>query len=66
MIHGAVDPHPGPMFRDSLLPVLPQLEYAELERCGHYPWRERYAREEFWRVLRAWLAANLTTARSVS
>ncbi len=55
MIHGVADPHPGRMIRDSLLPVLPQLEYVEIERCGHYPWRERYAREPFYAVLNSWL-----------
>ena len=59
MIHGAVDPHPGPMIRDSLLPVLPRLEYVELDRCGHYPWRERFARDRFYEVLRSWLAKHL-------
>ncbi len=55
MIHGDYDPHPGPMIRDSLLPYLPQLEYRELARCGHCPWNERYARDEFFVVVREWL-----------
>jgi hypothetical protein len=50
------------MIRDSLLPVLPQLEYVEFQRCGHYPWRERFAREQFYQVLRAWLANHLLVA----
>ncbi|MEJ2210093.1 MAG: alpha/beta hydrolase [Anaerolineae bacterium] len=29
MVHGADDPHPGPMIRDGLAPYLPQLEYHE-------------------------------------
>jgi pimeloyl-ACP methyl ester carboxylesterase len=37
MVHGDYDPHPGHLIRDSLRPYLPQLEYRELERCGHYP-----------------------------
>jgi len=55
MLHGAVDPHPGPMIRSSLVPHLPQLEYREWERCGHYPWLEKAVREEFFIVLREWL-----------
>jgi len=55
MLHGEADPHPGAMIRDSLLPWLPQLEYRELPRCGHYPWRERGARANFFGLLRAWL-----------
>jgi pimeloyl-ACP methyl ester carboxylesterase len=55
MLHGAYDPHPGRMIHASLQPHLPQLEYMEWKKCGHYPWRERYAREEFFTVLREWL-----------
>lgn len=55
MLHGAVDPHPGPVIRRSLEPHLPQLEYREWERCGHYPWLERAVRDEFFVVLRGWL-----------
>jgi pimeloyl-ACP methyl ester carboxylesterase len=55
MLHGTVDPHPGRMIRASLEPHLPQLEYHEWERCGHYPWLERAVREEFFAVLREWL-----------
>ncbi len=59
MIHGSHDPHPGAMIRDSLLPHIRHLEYLELDRCGHEPWRERHAREEFFAVLREWLAKNV-------
>jgi pimeloyl-ACP methyl ester carboxylesterase len=59
MLHGAHDPHPGPLIRDSLLPHIPHLEYVELARCGHDPWRERHARDEFFNVLQAWLARRL-------
>jgi len=60
MVHGAADPHPGCMIRDSLRPFLAQLEYRELERCGHYPWRERAVRDEFVRQTREWLARFAT------
>jgi pimeloyl-ACP methyl ester carboxylesterase len=56
MLHGAFDPHPGRMTRDTLAPLLPRLEYREWERCGHYPWIERAVRTDFFRVLRGWLA----------
>jgi pimeloyl-ACP methyl ester carboxylesterase len=55
MLHGAVDPHPGTMIRDSLTPSIPHLEYHEWQRCGHYPWLERHAMEEFFELLKAWL-----------
>jgi len=57
MLHGAADPHPGRMILQSLRPWLPQIEYREWERCGHYPWRERAVREEFFAVLKTWLGA---------
>lgn len=60
MLHGAMDPHPGPMIRASLEPHLPQLEYREWERCGHYPWLEKAVRDEFFAVLRLWLAQQFT------
>ena len=56
MLHGALDPHPGRMIQASLAPYLPHLEYQEWERCGHYPWLERAVCEEFFAVLRMWLA----------
>ena len=56
MLHGAADPHPGPMIRASLEPHIPQLEYHEWERCGHYPWLEKAVRDEFFTLLRTWLA----------
>ncbi len=55
MLHGDHDPHPGRLIRDGLRPHIPHLEYVELERCGHTPWIERHAREEFFARLRACL-----------
>ncbi len=55
MLHGGADPHPGRMTYDSLAPFLRRLDYVELERCGHYPWLEKHARDEFFSVLRDWL-----------
>ncbi len=61
MLHGAFDPHPGQRIRASLEPLLPQLEYLEWKRCGHYPWLERAVRDEFLVVLNAWLARKLAS-----
>jgi pimeloyl-ACP methyl ester carboxylesterase len=63
MMHGDYDPHPGRMIRDSLLPFMPRLEYRELERCGHTPWLETFARDEFFAVLTQWLAAHARVDR---
>jgi pimeloyl-ACP methyl ester carboxylesterase len=66
MLHGAVDPHPGQMIRANLEPHLPQLEYVEWQRCGHYPWLERAVRGEFFAVLHEWLARRLAGPRFYS
>jgi pimeloyl-ACP methyl ester carboxylesterase len=55
MLHGSYDPHPGKMIRDGLRPFLQHLEYQELRRCGHAPWIEEYARDEFLALVRGWL-----------
>ncbi len=60
MLHGAQDPHPGEMIRASLAPYVPQLEYFEWQRCGHYPWLEKATRDEFFSVLRTWLTNQRT------
>jgi pimeloyl-ACP methyl ester carboxylesterase len=61
MLHGDDDPHPGRMIHASLQPWMPQLEYVSWARCGHSPWRERAAREDFFRTLKAWLRVSLAT-----
>jgi pimeloyl-ACP methyl ester carboxylesterase len=55
MLHGTDDPHPGRSTEAVLRAHLPQLEYRDWQRCGHYPWLERHVREEFVRTLREWL-----------
>jgi pimeloyl-ACP methyl ester carboxylesterase len=61
MLHGATDPHPGQMIRASLEPYMPQMEYVEWERCGHYPWLEGSTRDDFFRVLVRWLRQHSDT-----
>lgn len=63
MLHGDADPHPGAGTRDTLRRVMPQLEYVELARCGHLPWRERHARARFLDVVGSWLDAVTGTRR---
>lgn len=63
MMHGSHDPHPGRSTESTLRPYLPQLEYREWERCGHYPWLERHVSEEFVQVLREWLARTFAATQ---
>jgi pimeloyl-ACP methyl ester carboxylesterase len=62
MLHGDFDPHPGAMIHATLAPWLAHLEYCELARSGHEPWRERHARDEFFARLRTWLARHAEEA----
>jgi pimeloyl-ACP methyl ester carboxylesterase len=55
MLHGDYDPHPAHEIRDSLMPYLPQLEYVEMENCGHYPWIEKSQSGTFFPMLKSWL-----------
>jgi pimeloyl-ACP methyl ester carboxylesterase len=61
LVHGTFDPHPGRLIMESLQPYLPQLEYCELQHCGHYPWLERAAADAFFSLVREWLGGHLST-----
>ena len=52
-IHGDYDPHPAAGVRDSLAPVIRDFRFVLLEKCGHYPWRERAARDRFYSILKS-------------
>lgn len=58
MLHGDHDSHPGELIRAGLAPFIGQLQYRELRHCGHEPWAERQARDEFFTLLRAWLTSR--------
>ena len=50
-IHGDHDPHPlegikKPLEREGL-----DVKYFLLSKCGHYPWREKNAKEDFYKTL---------------
>ncbi len=63
MMHGDFDPHPGLLIRASLKAYLPGLEYCQFKHCGHYPWLERQAHQQFYAILRKWLAYSLMDGR---
>lgn len=62
MLHGDHDPHPGKQILAGLKPYLPNLQYMQLERCGHSPWNEKHARAPFFSHLEGWLAAHAADA----
>lgn len=51
LIQGAVDPHPSEGVIQPLRERNVDIKSYVLEQCGHTPWREKYDREEFARVL---------------
>ena len=50
-IHGEEDPHPVAGVREPLAGTPDGFRLVILPRCGHSPWRERQARDEFLRIL---------------
>ena len=53
VIHGAEDPTPVEGVVTPLRANLKNLKWYVLEKCGHQPWKERYARAQFWEIVKA-------------
>jgi len=51
-IHGDYDPHPAEGVREPLSRIIGDFRFHLLEKCGHTPWKERHAREEFYHILK--------------
>ena len=47
-IHGDYDPRPAQGIKNVLKKYVPSAQFILLNNCGHYPWYERQAREEFY------------------
>ncbi|MGC9349083.1 MAG: alpha/beta fold hydrolase [Anaerolineae bacterium] len=54
-IHGDYDPHPPEGVEKPLSRVLHDFRFHVLPKCGHRPWIERYARDQFYRTLKHYL-----------
>lgn len=52
-IHGDHDPHPAEGVRAPLATRMVDFRFILLTECGHKPWIERRAKDEFYRILRA-------------
>lgn len=50
-IHGDYDPHPAEGVQKPLSIVLKNFRFILLKNCGHVPWIERQAKDEFYQVL---------------
>jgi len=53
VIHGDYDPHPAEGVRLPLTERLTDFSFYLLEKCGHSPWKEKYAAERFYEILSA-------------
>ncbi|WP_320053201.1 alpha/beta hydrolase [uncultured Acetobacteroides sp.] len=50
--HGDYDSHPMVGVEQPLSERLSDFKMVKLAKCGHTPWNEKYAREEFFRLLK--------------
>jgi pimeloyl-ACP methyl ester carboxylesterase len=50
-IHGDYDPHPAKGVNEPLKRVIKDFQFVLLVKCGHTPWEELYAKEEFYRIV---------------
>jgi pimeloyl-ACP methyl ester carboxylesterase len=50
-IQGDYDAHPAEGIREPLTRVVKDFRFILLEKCGHYPWMEKQAREKFYEIL---------------
>ena len=51
-IHGDYDPHPAEGVQKPLSAFLKNFRFIMLKHCGHKPWVEREAKEQFFRILK--------------
>jgi len=59
VIHGDYDPHPAEGVYKPLSTIIRNFRFIGLEKCGHYPWREKQASEIFYKVLNQETAITL-------
>lgn len=50
-VHGVYDPHPAEGVEISLSRKIERFRMIRLEKCGHKPWIEKHAGDDFYRVL---------------
>jgi pimeloyl-ACP methyl ester carboxylesterase len=50
-IHGDYDPHPYEGVERPLSQILEDFRFILLKDCGHNPWLERHAKDNFYKIL---------------
>lgn len=51
IVHGDYDPHPLEGIEGPIRKLLNEVKVYKLEKCGHYPWLEKEARNDFFEIL---------------
>jgi pimeloyl-ACP methyl ester carboxylesterase len=51
-IHGEYDPHPYKGIEKTFSNILTNFKFFLLEKCGHCPWIEKNARDNFYNILK--------------
>jgi pimeloyl-ACP methyl ester carboxylesterase len=54
-IHGNFDPHPYQGIQEPLATVIDNFTFILLDKCGHEPWIERHAKDQFMNLIRTHL-----------
>lgn len=52
LIQGNYDAFLTTEIYEFLKECIPQIKLYELEKCGHYPWIEKYAKDEFYEIIK--------------
>ena len=50
-IHGDYDPHPAEGVKEPLSNALRDFQFRLIKECGHKPWIERKAKNQFYKIL---------------
>jgi pimeloyl-ACP methyl ester carboxylesterase len=57
-LHGDYDPHPADGVKDPLSKVLKDFRLTLLEKCGHYPWKEKHAKDLIYKLFYKEIGSN--------
>ena len=51
-MQGVYDSHPSDGVKIPLARILKNFRFIEISKCGHYPWYEKYAKKQFYELLK--------------
>jgi pimeloyl-ACP methyl ester carboxylesterase len=57
-LHGIYDSHPAAGVKDPLSSALKNFRFILLEKCGHYPWKEKYAKDILYKIFYKEMGSN--------